>query len=312
MKRRVNEAFLISFLDLLTCALASVFMLFIIVPKGNTFSAKPDVEITSAKMDSVYKRIDMVLSGKDTISKVDIQKVRFFLLKLKVQTDSVRDIAIYYRNKSKELENGINTISQKLKKCEEDKSKLCECKPVKVQVPIPLPPPTTKPEPPIVKPQPKDTSKRQKPDDPGIPMKDPFVFEVNWRGKADIDLLLMDATGQNFICRNVGGGCRGKYAKIEASGRRDTIQYERITVVSRNPERYEVRVAIFNRPGFGSRESSVNINGHYFVKPNPNTSAYKVPFKRTISTEKRGGKPGIAIGILEVTADNVKFIPNKE
>jgi hypothetical protein len=272
--------------------------------------------------------IDSVFLGRDSLSKVDIEKVRSFLLRLKVAKDSLRDVAIYYRDryetaqgnlvaetkkpkydptKQKVVDKNLGTYNPETEAVIDKKTKVVRQGEKTVDANASVYDPK------------KDTAisrntststgtaNAEEPD-PVPSFKAPFMLEANWRGKADLDLLLTDESGATILCKQLA--CKSKFAELKSSGKKDTIQFEQLTVTTRIPKKYELRGAIYTRPG-AKKVESVVFNGYYIVKP-----LGKRGEKKSISKLIKAGsvgKVGTLLGTLEVFPDNnVIFTPTKD
>ena len=332
----------VSFLDMLSGALAGVIILFIIVPKGTSF-APPELQEQRVAIDSLFVVIDSLYLGKDTLTRVDLERLRENMLSLRTRVDSIQRTAMAYRRevvrrKTRQviLEDSIRLLRQRTAADPEAR------RPVAASLPKPKPAPrslpTRRPAPVAAAPtpnagaggqavalptrsvdsptaptplaqnpaappaQPTTQAARATPGDPMPDMLDPFMVDVRWSGTEDVDLLLLNRAGV-VVCND--SRCNKKYAGMERSGKRDTAQYERLRVTSRQAEEYEVRLAIHTRFGGKRGTDPVSVSGTYYTKPDPAGPATKRAFTREVAPKQRGdnGAPGVKVGTLTITDD---------
>jgi len=316
----------ISFLDLLSGALAGVIILFIIVPKGNTFT-QGDMQEQKVSLDSLFIVIDSLYLGQDTLTTIDVSLLRENMLHLRTKIDSItstgaqlRKALVQRKAKQVQLEDSLRTMRQQLRTAQQKKTNVRPAAPKPI---VTKPPPKLERDkkaviqpiakantPNTVTPQ-KSSSRLTKPRDPMPEMLDPFMVDVRWKSTSDVDLLLLNNAGI-VICND--SRCSKKFAALERSGKRDTLQYERMRVISREPTTYDLRIAIHS--GFGRKkgEGPVTVTGDYYIKQSPNAVATKRSFTQEVLPRQRGdnGAPGISIGSLTINTDGaVVFNPSK-
>ena len=133
-------------------------------------------------------------------------------------------------------------------------------------------------------------------------MLDPFMIDIRWEGTSDVDLLLLNKAGI-VICND--SRCNKKFAGLERSGKRDTVQYERMRVISREEATYDVRLAIHSGFGFRNSSDSETVKGDIYIKQSPDAVATKQSFNAEVEARQRGenGAPGISIGTLTINSD---------
>ncbi len=312
----------IAFLDLLSGALAGVIILFIIVPKGTSF-ASDNISEQTLSVDSLFIVIDSLFLGKDTLDQVDIRLLRETMTSLRSRVDSVEQTAISYRRevvrrKSQQvlLEDSLRSMRTALRAMEVKQQAKSKSSPAKPSPPIaetrskPTPRTTTSTTTTAATASTTTSSStsakaqeaKVRPRDPMPEMLDPFMVDIRWEGTSDVDLLLLNKAGV-VLCND--SRCNKKFADLERSGKRDTMQYERLRVISRSADTYEVRVAIHSRFGSRSSDGPTTISGDYYIKPDPNGPARKLSFNREVAPRQRGddGAPGVRVGTLTITDD---------
>ena len=338
----------IAFLDLLSGALAGVIILFIIVPKGTSY-ASGDVAEQHVSIDSLFVVIDSLYLGQDTLSRVDLELLRSHLTQLRLRVDSAQQTTLAFqrevvRRKSLQvlLEDSLRVMRKRTGSADSDRS---ESQPT-ARVPTPRPAPRSLPtrdsreasrgrtaatsERTATNNGPRATT-RSAPDssrasaqsatkeataqraptrDPMPEMLDPFMVDVRWSGEEDVDLILLNRAGV-LVCND--SRCNKRYAAMERSGKRDTAQYERMRVTTRQAETYDVRLAIHTRFGGGRNGETLAVAGSYYLKPDPRGPARKQTFVQEVAPRQRGdnGAPGVSIGTLTITDDgDVVFTPS--
>ena len=324
----------IAFLDLLSGALAGVIILFIIVPKGQSAVRPTELVEQKVSIDSLFIVIDSLYLGQDTLTTLDIELLRESMSALRTRVDSVQEAAAIYRNEVVRSKARQVVLLDSLRRARTDlrrsKQQNKSSDPAaKASPPVPKPLPTRKT--PQQRPQasttptadPSSTSPSttspsvaatpaqasSSPRDPMPEMLDPFMVDIKWNDEQDIDLLLLSRAGV-VLCND--SRCNKKYAAHERSGKRDTAQYERMRLTSREPETYEVRVAVHSRFG-GKGGDAVPVRGDYYIKQAPGEIAVKRSFALEVSPRQRGesGAPGARLGSITITDDG-KVVFNTE
>ena len=335
--RKQEGSISIAFLDLLSGALAAVIILFLVVPKGNEFGGG-EISDQKVSIDSLFVVIDSLYLGKDTLTTIDIQLLREAMTSLRSRVDSMEASAIALRNdlirrkaQQVQLEDSLRKTRIELRILESKTKDRTE--PIAKVEKLPTSRNASRPVRPVVtnssstttplstsrdsaskstsvtstqSASPSQTTVR----DPMPAMMDPFMIDVRWTGEQDVDLLLLNKAGV-VICND--SRCNKKFAAHERSGKRDTAQYERMRVISREPEEYEVRLAIHSRFGGGKNAGPVTVQGDFYLKQSPATPASKRPFETEVAPRQRGenGAPGVKIGTLQITDDG-KVVFNTE
>ena len=320
----------IAFLDLLSGALAGVIILFIIVPKGNTFT-KGDINEQKVSIDSLFIIIDSLYLGEDTVTTIDVSLLRETMSSLRTKVDSITSSGaqlqralVQRKSVQVQLEDSLRILRQQLRIVRQaQKARPSPPKPIarrpvaKVQQADQIRSSTTfktkatASSPNNTSPSKPAQATPTRPRDPMPEMLDPFMVDVRWNAKTDVDLLLLNKAGV-VVCND--NRCSKKFAALERSGKRDTLQYERMRVTSREATTYDVRLAIHSGFGRKSTGGAVAVTGDYYIKQSPNAVATKRSFTQEVMPRQRGenGAPGISIGTLSINADgSVVFNPSQ-
>jgi hypothetical protein len=312
-QRREINAFSMSFLDLLSGALAAVIILFIIVPKTDIQSQVADQNITELK--SNFFTLDSIIETlKATMPETEIAALMQTAVEMKTTISSLEDATVTLRNRlsetkqqNEELQNRLNQADKRLRiliqaektaSTEKVKTQSSSKKsePIaKTTSPSSQSPTTPQSEP--VKEQTKVSGKG----DFMFGLNPAFVVLVDWEDeKADVDIYLKSdgrfCDGQN---RSTSFG---KWIKMPKKF--ITKPHEAIIQKELKPGTYEVYAHLYK-----PRNSKTTISGFTAVNPEGG-DPMKVDFGQIeISSSpapyRSGG--GTLLGTIELTDKTVRF-----
>ncbi|MBK7426301.1 MAG: hypothetical protein IPI60_04325 [Saprospiraceae bacterium] len=311
-QRREINAFSMSFLDLLSGALAAVIILFIIVPKTDIQSQVADQNITELK--SNFFTLDSIIETlKATMPENEIAVLIQTAAEMKSTISSLEDATLTLRNRlsetkqqNEELQNRLSQADRRLRTLIQAE-KTASAEKAKAQ-------PTPKKSEPIAKtsqssqspttPQSEPVKEQTKVSGKGdfmFGLNPAFVVLVNWEDeKADVDLYLKSdgrfCDGQN---RSTSFG---KWIKMPKKF--ITQPHEAIIQKELKPGTYEVYAHMYK-----PRNSKTTISGFTAVNPEGG-DPMKVDFGQIeISSSpapyRSGG--GTLLGTIELTDKTVRF-----
>lgn len=311
-QRREINAFSMSFLDLLSGALAAVIILFIIVPKTDIQSQVADQNITELK--SNFFTLDSIIETlKATMPENEIAVLIQTAAEMKSTISSLEDATLTLRNRlsetkqqNEELQNRLSQADKRLRTLIQAE-KTASAEKAKAQ-------PTPKKSEPIAKtsqssqspttPQSEPVKEQTKVSGKGdfmFGLNPAFVVLVNWEDeKADVDLYLKSdgrfCDGQN---RSTSFG---KWIKMPKKF--ITQPHEAIIQKELKPGTYEVYAHMYK-----PRNSKTTISGFTAVNPEGG-DPMKVDFGQIeISSSpapyRSGG--GTLLGTIELTDKTVRF-----
>lgn len=311
--RREINAFSMSFLDLLSGALAAVIILFIIVPKSDVQSQVADQNITELK--SNFFTLDSIIETlKATMPENEIAVLIQTAAEMKTTITSLEEATLTLRNRLSETKQQNEELQSRLAQADKrlrtliNAEKTASAEKAKAQ-------PTPKKSEPVAKttspasqspttPQSEPVKEQTKVSGKGdfmFGLNPAFVVLVNWEDeKADVDLYLKSdgrfCDGQN---RSTSFG---KWIKMPKKF--ITQPHEAIIQKELKPGTYEVYAHLYK-----PRNSKTTISGFTALNP-PDGDPTKIDFGQIeISSSpppyRSGG--GVLIGTIELTEKNIQF-----
>ncbi len=303
-----------SFLDLLSGALAAVIILFIIVPKSDVQSQVADQNITELK--SNFFTLDSIIESlKATMPENEIAVLIQTAAEMKSTISSLEDATMTLRNRLSETKQQNEELQSRLAQADKrlrtliQAEKTASAEKAKAQ-------PTPKKSEPIAKttspssqspttPQSEPVKEQTKVSGKGdfmFGLNPAFVVLVNWEDpKADVDLYLKSPEGRFCDSQNRSTSF-GKWIKMPKKF--ITQPHQAIIQKELKPGTYEVYAHLYK-----PRNSKTTISGFTAVNP-ADGDPRKIDFGQIeISSSpppyRNGG--GVLIGTIELSEKNIQF-----
>jgi parvulin-like peptidyl-prolyl isomerase len=305
MARKEINIFSVSFLDLLSGALAAVLILFVIVPKmtaedQSTLEVVDEMEVNLEELDSLLQVV------QSTIPEADYQEIQEAVQDMQSSIDTLRNqvnnLEQQLENtnqRNRALENQLVQTEERLREIEEalesaqsrpTQEELDEVMRQLAEARAEL--------------EEQREESAQGAEGPGASMfgvNAEFALVCDWPENLDVDLYMKNTADGNWVCYNCGDQAFGNYlgdvtSRSTGDGRFEMIYQEQKII----PGNYEVWYHVYSATG------TAHITGYAVIHPfSSREKKVKFSNQTLMHTAKPTSGGGIKIGILKVSENNL-------